>query len=254
MNLKLHKPLCIFDLETTGINVAKDRIVEICILKVNPDASRESKTWLVNPEMPISKEATAIHGISDDDVKDAPKFREIAPKIMEMISGADLGGFNSNRFDVPLLAEELLRAELDFDLNKFKLVDAQTIFHKMEPRNLTAAYQFYCKKNLENAHSAEADVLATFEVLDAQVAHYENLPNDVAGLSEISFHNKFADLAGFIAFDEDGKEIFTFGKYKGQPVKDVFAKDLGYYGWIQNADFPLYTKKVLTGIQLRSKF
>ena len=173
---------------------------------------------------------------------------------MEMISGSDLGGFNSNRFDVPLLAEELLRAEIDFDLSKYKLVDAQTIFHKMEPRNLTAAYKFYCKKDLENAHSAEADVLATFEVLDAQVGHYDEIPNDIAGLSEISHQNKFADLAGFIAFDDDKKEIFTFGKYKGQRVKDVFQKDLGYFGWIQNADFPLYTKKVLTGIQLRSKF
>ena len=254
MNLKLYKPLCIFDLETTGTSVAKDRIVEISILKVNPDASRESRTWLVNPEMYIPKESMAVHGISDEDVKNAPKFSEIAPKVMEMISGTDLGGFNSNRFDVPLLAEELLRAGIDFDLNKFKLVDAQTIFHKKEPRNLTAAYKFYCKKELENAHSAEADVLATFEVLDAQVGHYEDLPNEIAGLSEFSSHHKFADLAGFIAFDEDGKEVFSFGKYKGQRVKDVFQKDLGYYGWIQNADFPLYTKKVLTGIQLRSKF
>lgn len=254
MNLKLHKPLCVFDLETTGTNVAKDRIVEICILKVNPDSSRESKTWLVNPEMYIPKESTAVHGITDDDVKDAPTFKEIAPKIMEMISGSDLGGFNSNRFDVPLLAEELLRAGVDFDLSKFKLVDAQTIFHKMEPRNLTAAYNFYCGKTLENAHSAEADVLATFEVLDAQVAHYDELPNDIAGLSEFSYHNRFADLAGFIAFDDEEKEIFTFGKYKGHRVKDVFQKDLGYYGWIQNADFPLYTKKVLTKIQLKSRF
>ena len=254
MNLKLYKPLCIFDLETTGTNVAKDRIVEICILKVNPDASRESKTWLVNPEMLIPKESTAVHGITNEDVKNAPKFKEIAPKIMEMIAGSDLGGFNSNRFDVPLLAEELLRAGIDFDLSKFKLVDAQTIFHKMEPRNLTAAYKFYCNKELENAHSAEADVLATFEVLDAQVAHYEELPNDIAALSEFSFHTKFADLAGMIHFDEEQQEIFAFGKYKGQRVKDVFQKDLGYYGWIQSADFPLYTKKILTGIQLRSKF
>lgn len=254
MNLKLHKPLCIFDLETTGISVGKDRIVEICILKVNPDASRESKTWLVNPEMPIPKELSEVHGIYDADVKDAPKFREIAPKIMEMINGTDLGGFNSNRFDVPLLAEELLRADIDFDLSKFRLVDAQTIYHKMEPRNLSAAYQFYCGKTLENAHSAEADVLATFEVLDAQVGHYQDLPDEVAGLSEFSFHNKFADLAGMIYFDAEGKEIFAFGKYKGQRVKEVFQKDVGYYGWIQNADFPLYTKKVLTGIQLRSKF
>ena len=253
MNLKLYKPLCVFDLETTGTNVGKDRIVEICILKVNPDASRESKTWKVNPEMPIPKESSAFHGIYDEDVANAPTFKEIAGKILEMISGSDLGGFNSNRFDVPLLAEELLRAEIDFDLSKFKLVDAQTIFHKMEPRNLSAAYQFYCGKSLENAHSAEADTLATFEVLDAQVEKYADLPNDIAALSEFSFHNKFADLAGFIAFDDKNEEIFTFGKYKGQKVKDVFTKDVGYFGWIQNADFPLYTKKVLTKIQLRSK-
>lgn len=254
MNLKLHKPLCIFDLETTGTNVAKDRIVEISILKVNPNASRESKTWLVNPEMPIPEGASMVHHIYDKDVENAPTFKEIAPKIMEMLSGADLGGFNSNRFDVPLLAEELLRAGVDFDLGKFRLIDAQVIFHKMEPRNLTAAYKFYCDKDLEGAHSAEADTLATFEVLDAQVGKYEDLPNDVASLSDFSYHNKFADLAGFIAFDEEEQEIFTFGKYKGQRVKEVFQKDIGYFGWIQNADFPLYTKKVLTGIQLRSKF
>lgn len=254
MNLKLHKPLCIFDLETTGTNVSKDRIVEICILKVNPDASRESKTWLVNPEMPIPEGASLVHGIYDKDVENAPTFKEIAPKIMEMLAGADLGGFNSNRFDVPLLAEELLRAGVDFDLSKIKLIDAQVIFHKMEPRNLSAAYQFYCNKNLENAHSAEADTLATFEILDAQVGRYDELPNEINALSEFSYHNKFADLAGFIAFDDEGQEIFTFGKYKGERVKVVFQKDIGYFGWIQNADFPLYTKKVLTGIQLRSKF
>ena len=254
MNLKLHKPFCVFDLETTGTNVGKDRIVEISILKVNPDASRESKTWLVNPEMYIPKEASAVHGIFDADVADAPTFKGIAPIVMEMIAGSDLGGFNSNRFDVPLLAEELLRAGIDFDLSKFRLVDAQNIFFKMEPRNLSAAYKFYCDKTLENAHSAEADVLATFEVLDAQVARYDDLPNDIAGLSEFSFQNRFADLAGFIAFDENDQEIFTFGKYKGQRVKDVFQKDIGYFGWIQNADFPLYTKKILTAIQLRSRF
>lgn len=254
MNLKLHKPLCIFDLETTGTNIGKDRIVEICILKVNPDTSRESKTWLINPEMPIPVEASAVHGIYDKDVENAPTFKEAAPKIMEMLSGADLGGFNSNRFDVPLLAEELLRAGMDFDLSKFKLIDAQVIFHKMEPRNLTAAYKFYCGKDLEGAHSAEADTLATFEVIDAQVGKYEELPKDINGLSEFSFHNKFADLAGFIAFNENKEEIFTFGKYKGQSVKEVFQKDIGYFGWIQNADFPLYTKKILTAIQLRSKF
>lgn len=254
MNLKLHKPLCTFDLETTGTNVSKDRIVEISILKVNPDASRESKTWLVNPEMPIPMGASEVHGIYDEDVANAPTFKEIAPKIMEMINGSDLAGFNSNRFDVPLLAEELLRAGVDFDLSKMKLVDAQVIFHKMEPRNLSAAYQFYCNKTLENAHSAEADTLATFEILDAQVGRYEEVPNDIAALSEFSYHNKFVDLAGFIALDDAGEEIFTFGKYKGQRVKEVFQRDIGYFGWIQNADFPLYTKKILTGIQLRSKF
>jgi DNA polymerase-3 subunit epsilon len=254
MNLKLHKPLCVFDLETTGTNISKDRIIEICILKVNPDSSRESKTWRVNPQMSIPKETSEIHGIYDEDVKDSPTFKEIAPKIIAMISGTDLGGFNSNRFDVPLLAEELLRAELDFDVSKFKLVDAQTIFHKMEPRTLTAAYQFYCKKYLENAHSAEADVLATFEVLDAQVGHYDDISNEIQHLHELSFHKKFADLAGMLHFDENENEIFAFGKYKGQKVREVFQKDLGYYTWIQNADFPLYTKKVLTAIQLKSKF
>lgn len=254
MNLKLHKPLCVFDLETTGTNISKDKIVEICILKVNPDASRESKTWLVNPEMHIPESVAEIHGITDDKVKDAPTFKEIAPKIMDMISGCDLGGFNSNRFDVPLLAEELLRAGIDFDLSKFRLVDAQTIYHKKEPRTLSAAYKFYCDKVLENAHSAEADVLATFDVLDAQVGKYEDLDGDIQSLSEFSHHNKFVDLAGFIAYDDNKEEIFTFGKYKGQKVKEVFQKDIGYYGWIQNADFPLYTKKVLTAIQLRSKF
>ena len=254
MNLQLHKPLCVFDLETTGTQVAKDKIVEICILKVNPDASRESKTWLVNPEMPIPAEASAVHGIYDADVANAPTFRDIAPKILELISGSDLAGFNSNRFDVPLLAEELLRAGLDFDLSKFRLVDAQTIYHKKEPRNLGAAYQYYCGKEIVNAHSAEADVLATFEVLDAQVGKYDDLPKDIAGLSDFSFHSKFADLAGMIHFNDNNEEVFAFGKYKGQVVKEVFQKDLGYYGWIQNADFPLYTKKVLTSIQLRSKF
>lgn len=254
MNLILHKPLCIFDLETTGTNISKDRIVEISILKVYPDASRESKTWLVNPEIPIPAEASLVHGIYNADVENAPTFSEIAPKIMEMLSGTDLGGFNSNRFDVPLLAEEMLRVGVDFDLSKFKLIDAQVIFHKMEPRNLTAAYKFYCDKDLEGAHSAEADTLATFEVLDAQVGKYQDLPKEIPGLSEFSYHHKFADLAGFIAFDDDNQEIFTFGKYKGQRVKEVFQKDIGYFGWIQNAEFPLYTKKVLTRIQLRSKF
>ena len=254
MNLKLHKPLCIFDLETTGVNVSSDRIVEICILKVNPDASRESKTWLVNPGMPIPEASSLVHGIYDKDVMNAPSFKEIASKVLEMIKDSDLGGFNSNRFDVPVLAEEMLRAGIDFDLSKHRFVDAQTIFFKKEPRTLGAAYQFYCDKTLENAHSAEADTLATFEVLDAQVGKYEDLPNDIAGLSEYSFHQKNADLAGFIGYNDKQEETFNFGKYKGQTVKSVFQKDLGYYGWLQNADFLLYTKKVWTKIQLSSKF
>jgi len=254
MNLKLHKPLCVFDLETTGINVAKDRIVQICVMKVNPDASRETRTWLVNPQIPIPSAATAVHGINDEQVKDCPTFGEIAGKIMEMIAGCDLAGFNSNKFDVPLLAEELLRTGIDFDLSKFRLVDAQVIYHKMEPRTLGAAYEFYCGKKMENAHDAEYDVLATFEVLDAQVAHYQDLPNEIGHLSEFSYHQKSADLAGMVSFNEQGEEIFSFGKYKNQAVRDVFKKDPGYYGWIQNADFPLYTKKVLTGIYLKSKF
>lgn len=254
MNLKLNKPLCIFDLETTGTNISKDRIVEICILKAFPDGTKKVKTWRVNPQIPIPVSTTLIHGISDEDVKNEPTFKEIAPKIIEIISGSDLGGFNSNRFDVPILAEELLRAEMNFDLSKFKLIDAQVIFHKKEPRNLSAAFQFYCKKKLEDAHSAQADTLATFEVLDAQVGKYEDLPRDISGLSEYSYHNKFADLAGFIGYNENNDEIFTFGKYKNQKVIDVFKKDLGYFKWIQNSDFPLYTKKILIAIKLKSKF
>lgn len=254
MNLKLHKPLCIFDLETTGTNIGKDKIVEICILKVNPDSSRESKTWRVNPEMAIPKESSAIHGIYDEDVAEAPTFRDIAPKVTAMIKDSDLGGFNSNRFDIPVLAEEMLRADVDFDLSKHRFVDAQTIFFKKEPRNLGAAYQFYCGKTLENAHSAEADVMATFEVLDAQVGKYDDVPNEIAELSDFSSQNRFADLAGMIHFNEKEQEIFAFGKYKGQVVKEVFQKDLGYYGWLQSADFPLYTKKIFTKIQLKSRF
>lgn len=254
MNIKLHKSLCVFDLETTGTNVSTDRIVEICILKVNPDASKETKTWLVNPGMPIPEAASLVHNIYDKDVMTAPSFKDIAPKVLEMIKDADLAGFNSNRFDIPLLAEELLRSGMEFDLSKHKFVDAQTIFFKKEPRNLSAAYRFYCDKTLENAHSAEADTIATFEILDAQVGKYDDLPNDILGLSEFSFHSKNADLAGFIGYNDKNDEIFNFGKYKGQTVKSVFQKDLGYYSWLQNADFPLYTKKIWTKIQLTSKF
>lgn len=249
--LNLTKPICFFDLETTGTDVGKDKIVEISILKVYPDGEKESRTWLVNPERPIPAYTSEIHGITDEDVKDKPNFTELAPKIANMIEGCDIAGFNSNRFDIPLLAEELLRAGQDVDLKKSRPVDVQVIFHKMEPRNLSAAYKFYCGKDLIGAHSAEADTLATYEILKAQIEKYEDLDNDIKFLSEFSQHYKNADFAGMIGYDDDGDEIFKFGKYKNQKVKDIFEKDSGYYNWIQNADFPLYTKKVLTSIQLK---
>ncbi|MET3733107.1 3'-5' exonuclease [Moheibacter stercoris] len=248
--LNLHKPICFFDLETTGINVGKDRIVEISVLKVFPNGNKESKTLRVNPEMPISAEATSVHGITNEDVANEPTFKEIAPRIWDMMKDADLAGYNSNRFDVPLLAEEFLRVGIDLDLEKHKLVDVQVIFFKKEPRDLSSAYKFYCDKNLENAHSAEADVEATYEIFKAQIERYEDLENDIKFLSEYTSQRKTADLAGMIGIDDKGNEVFNFGKYKGQSVREVFQKDQGYYSWIQNADFPLYTKKVFTKIRL----
>lgn len=250
--LILKKPICFFDLETTGVNISKDRVVEISILKVFPDGKEETYTERVNPEMPIPKEVTAIHGISDSDVKDAPKFKDIAKEVNTIIKDSDLGGFNSNRFDIPLLAEEMLRAELDFDMKNRVAVDVQTIFHKMEQRTLSAAYKFYCDKNLEDAHSAEADTNATYQVLKAQLSKYDNLENDINFLSEFSSRKKFADFAGFIIFNKNGEECFSFGKHKNKRVVDVLEQEPGYFGWILNADFPLYTKKVLTAIKLRS--
>lgn len=250
--LNLHKPICFFDLETTGINVGKDRIVEISILKIFPNGNKESKTLRVNPGIPISREATAVHGISNEDVVNEPSFREIAPIIWEMLKDSDIAGYNSNRFDVPLLAEEFLRNDFDFDLDKHRLVDVQVIFFKKEPRDLSSALKFYCDKTLENAHSAAADVEATYEIFKAQVERYEDLENDIKFLSEYSSQRKSADLAGMIGINEQGKEVFNFGKYKGQIVMEVLEKDQGYFGWIQNADFPLYTKKVLTKIRLRT--
>ncbi|QDO94081.1 3'-5' exonuclease [Formosa sediminum] len=252
MNLNLKKPICFFDLETTGVNISKDRIVEIAILKVFPDGKEDSKTWLVNPEMPIPPEVTAIHGISDADVAEAPTFKALAKEIYGMIKDSDLGGFNSNRFDIPLLAEEMLRADIDFDMKSTLAIDVQTIFHKMEQRTLVAAYKFYCNKNLENAHSAAADTYATYEVLKAQVEKYDELENNTKFLSEFSSRKQFADFAGFLAFNEAGEECFAFGKHKNKRVVDVLNDEPGYFGWILNADFPLYTKKVLTAIKLRS--
>jgi DNA polymerase-3 subunit epsilon len=252
MNLNLTKPICFFDLETTGVNITTDRIVEIAILKVHPNGKEESKTWLINPEMVIPKEVIAIHGITNEDVADKPTFKEVAKDVYNMIKDSDLGGFNSNRFDIPLLAEELLRAEVDFDMKNRVAVDVQTIFHKMEQRTLGAAYKFYCEKELVGAHGAEADTRATFEVLKAQIAKYEEIENDTKFLAEFSSRKQFADFAGFIVFNKKGEECFSFGKHKGKLVSDVLEGEPGYFGWLLNADFPLYTKKVLTAIKLRN--
>ncbi|MDI9257228.1 MULTISPECIES: 3'-5' exonuclease [Flavobacterium] len=251
MELKLNRPICFFDLETTGIDVAKDRIVEISIFKVYPNGNTESKTWLVNPTIPIPFTASQVHGITDEKVANEPTFKELSGQIHSMIKDSDLGGFNSDRFDIPLLAEELLRAEVDFDMKNRVSVDVQTIFHKKEERTLSAAYKFYCNQSLENAHSAEADTMATYEILKAQLDRYPDLENDMKALAEFTTRKKSVDFAGFIALNDKGQEIFTFGKHKGALVEDVFDKEPGYFGWIQNADFPLYTKKVLTGIKLR---
>jgi DNA polymerase-3 subunit epsilon len=252
MKLNLKKPLAFFDLETTGIDVGKDRIVEISILKIFPNQSQETKTLRFNPEMHIPEEATLIHGITDEDVKEAPVFKQEAKNIAKFIEGCDLAGYNSNKFDIPLLAEEFLRADVDFSLKNKNFVDVQVIFHKKEQRTLSAAYKFYCNKDLEKAHSAEADIFATYEVLQSQLDRYNDLENDIETLSDFSYHKKNADLVGRIVFDEHGREVFNFGKYNGKPVEEVLAKDQGYYGWMMNAEFPLYTKKILTEIKLRS--
>jgi DNA polymerase-3 subunit epsilon len=249
MELKLHRPICFFDLETTGIDITKDRIVEISIFKVYPNGNKESKTWLVNPTIPIPPQTTAVHGITNEQVANEPTFSELAPLVHTMIKDSDLAGFNSDRFDIPLLAEELLRAGVDFDMKNRVSVDIQTIFHKKEERTLSAAYKFYCNQSLENAHSAEADTMATYEILKAQLDRYSDLENDMKSLSEFTTRKKSVDFAGFIAFNDKGQEIF--GKHKGALVEDIFEKEPGYFGWIQNADFPLYTKKVLTAIKLR---
>ncbi len=251
MNLNLTKPIIFFDLETTGVNIATDRIVEISILKIFPNGNKESNTWLVNPEIEIPAEATAVHGITNEKVVMEPTFKELAPTINKMIADCDLAGFNSNRFDIPLLAEELMRAGIDFDMNNRKAIDVQVIFHKKEQRTLSAGYQFYCGKNLEDAHSAEADTKATYEILLAQLEKYDDIGNTVEALSDFSSHRDRADFAGFILYNEQGKEIFSFGKYKGRTVEEVLIENPGYHAWMQNADFPLYTKKVLKEIKER---
>ena len=265
MELKLKNPLIFLDLETTGINVASDRIVEIALLKIHPDGREEERLMRINPEMPIPENASKIHGIYDNDVKDSPTFREVAKNLAHFMEGCDLAGFNSNRFDIPLLAEEFLRAGVDIDMKRRKFIDVQAIFHKMEKRTLIAAYKLYCNKELDDAHSAMADTKATYEVLKAQLdcyreSEYEDyngkisvpVVNEVEKLSEFSSYDRNVDFMGRIVFDENGVEIFNFGKNKGVPVEKVLKEQPGYYGWIMNGDFPLYTKKVLTAIKLRA--
>jgi len=252
MDLNLKNPIAFFDLETTGINTAQDRIVEISILKIDLSGKEDTLTMRLNPEMPIPPESTEIHGITDEDVKDKPTFKEVAKNLAHYLEGCDLGGYNCNKFDIPLLAEEFLRSEIDFDMKKSKIVDVQVIFHKQEQRTLSAAYKFYCSKNLLNAHSAEADTRATYEVLKAQLDHYNDLDNDISFLSEYSAHTRNVDFAGRIILNDKGVEIFNFGKHKGQPVEKILKEEPGYFSWILNGDFPLHTKKVLTAIKLRS--
>ncbi len=251
MELKLKRPICFFDLEATGVNVVNDRIVEIGILKIFPNGNKENHTWLVNPGIPIPEEVIAIHGITNERVANEPTFKDLAHRVHDMIKDSDLGGYNSNKFDIPMLAEEFLRAGIDFDLSKRRAVDVQNIFHKKEQRTLSAAYKFYCEKDLENAHSAEADTLATYEILKAQLDRYDDLENDIDKLADFSNRFRAVDFAGFIILNKDDKECFSFGKYKNRTVEEVLEENPGYYGWMQNADFPLYTKKVLTEIRLR---
>ncbi|HOI49882.1 MAG TPA: 3'-5' exonuclease [Prolixibacteraceae bacterium] len=266
MKLQLKNPLVFLDLETTGINIASDRVVEIALLKIDLDGSEEEKVYRINPEMPIPERAAQIHGITDEDVKEAPTFREVAKTLAKFLEGCDLAGFNSNRFDIPLLAEEFLRADVDIDLKKRKFIDVQAIFHKMEKRTLAAAFKYYCDKELTDAHSALADTRATFEVLEAQLDLYQGVEyedvngsksmpivNNVEKLSEFSAYDRNVDFVGRIVYNDKGVEIFNFGKNKGIPVETVLREQPGYYGWIMNGDFPLYTKKVLTQIKLRMK-
>ncbi|MBQ5614544.1 MAG: 3'-5' exonuclease [Tidjanibacter sp.] len=251
MKLNLKRPIVFFDLETTGVDISHDRIVEIAVVKVEPSGDKEVKVRRINPGMPIPPAATAVHGITDEDVKDSPRFEQIARSLYAFIEGCDLGGYNSNKFDVPMLAEEFLRAGVEVDFKNRKFVDVQTIFHKKEQRTLSAAYMFYCGKELENAHSASADTLATYEVLEAQLDRYPDLENDINFLAEYTSRDRSVDYAGRIMLDDNDCEVFAFGKYKGQSVAEVFRKEPSYYDWMMKGDFPLYTKRVITEIRLR---
>ena len=252
MDLNLKRPIAFLDIETTGINVAADRIVEISVLKITPNGKEEWLSTRVNPEMPIPAKSTDIHGITDEDVLKSPTFREIAKNLASFLEGCDLAGYNAVKFDIPVMAEEFLRVNIDFNFRKRRYVDVQVIFHKKEQRTLAAAYQFYCKKDLVGAHGSKADTAATYEVLKSQLDKYNDLENDVEKLADFSSYNSIVDFAGRIILDEKGIEIFNFGKHKGKAVEQVFKEEPSYYSWMMNGDFPLYTKKVLTEIKLRS--
>ena len=253
MKLKLSRPIIFFDLETTGTNIQTDRIVEISLVKLMPNGSFTSKTRRINPEMPILAEASAIHHITDEDVAGEPTFRQIAASLASQLSGCDIAGFNSNRFDIPLLDQEFHRAGMDFDFSKAKFIDVQTIYHKKEPRTLIAAYRYYCGKDLTEAHSALADTTATMEVLLAQLEKYDDLPCEVGPLSEYACNNRNVDLMGRLVFDDQGREIINFGKYKGKLAEEVLSRDPGYYSWIMGGDFAQNTKNAFTRIRLRIK-
>lgn len=250
MKLNLARPLIVFDLETTGLDIIHDRIVEISYIKVEPNGNEQSATLRINPGFPIPAQATAVHGITDADVKDCPHFKDVAPQLAEVFKGCDFAGFNSNHFDIPLLTEEMLRAEVEFDLSDVKFVDVQNIYHKMERRTLAAAYRFYCNKDLTDAHTAQADTRATYEVLLAQIEHYgEQLQNNIEWLANFSRNNRNADLAGRMVYNDKNEIIFNFGKYKGQRVDTVLLNDPGYYGWIMRGDFAQNTKDVLQKVK-----
>lgn len=264
MKLNLKRPLAFFDLETTGVNVASDRIVEISILKAMPDGTEQIKTLRINPGIPIPLESSLIHGIYDEDVSREPTFKEVGEELARFLDDCDLAGYNSNKFDIPVLMEEFLRARVDFDIENRHFVDVQNIFHQMEQRTLKAAYQFYCGKVIENAHSAEADIKATYEVLLAQISKYENqdwedkkglvskpVQNNIEALHKFTNLNKPVDFAGRMVYNEDGVEVINFGKHKGRAVEDVFQAEPSYYNWMQNGDFPLYTKRCLEKIWKR---
>lgn len=252
MDLRLKKPVAFLDLETTGINVTSDRIIEFSVLKIYPNGKEEWMTSRINPEMHIPPKTTAIHGIKDEDVASCPTFREVAKNLSNFLEGCDLAGYNAIKFDIPVLAEEFLRANVDFNFRKRRYVDVQVIFHKKEQRTLAAAYLFYCKKELTGAHGSKADTAATFEVLKCQLDRYRDLENDIEKLADFSSFNNNVDFAGRIILNEKGEETFNFGKHKGKTVESVFAEEPSYYSWMMNGEFPLYTKKVLTEIKLRS--